>query len=76
MKRIFLFLITNVAVLLVLSVTTRLLGVDRWLYANGINYASLMGFAAIMGFGGAKPQGKPAGKPGGKFDDFEDDIPF
>src|SRR6185436_4437728 len=53
MKRIFLFLITNVAVLLVLSVTTRLLGVDRWLAANGINYTSLLVFAAIMGFGGA-----------------------
>ncbi|HET6264040.1 MAG TPA: protease HtpX [Usitatibacter sp.] len=53
MKRIFLFLITNVAVLLVLSVTTQLLGVNRWLAANGIDYASLLVFAAIMGFGGA-----------------------
>ena len=53
MKRIVLFLVTNLAVMLVLSVTTRLLGVDRWLTANGINYASLLVFAAVIGFGGA-----------------------
>jgi len=53
MKRIVLFLLTNVAVMLVLSVTTQLLGVNRWLAANGINYAALLVFAAIMGFGGA-----------------------
>jgi heat shock protein HtpX len=53
MKRIFLFLLTNVAVMLVLSVTTSLLGVNRWLAANGIDYGSLLVFAAIMGFGGA-----------------------
>ena len=53
MKRIALFLMTNVAVMLVLSVTTQLLGVNRYLAQNGIDYASLMVFAAIMGFGGA-----------------------
>ena len=53
MKRVFLFLVTNLGVLLVLSVITKLLGVDRWLMANGIDYASLLVFAAIMGFGGA-----------------------
>ncbi len=53
MKRIVLFLMTNVAVMLVLSVTTQLLGVNRYLAQNGIDYASLMVFAAIMGFGGA-----------------------
>src|SRR5689334_9370248 len=53
MKRIILFLVTNIAVMLVLTVVTQLLGVDRWLYANGINYFSLLVFAAIMGFGGS-----------------------
>ena len=53
MKRIILFLLTNVAVMVVLSVTTQLLGVNRWLAQNGIDYASLLIFAAIIGFGGA-----------------------
>jgi heat shock protein HtpX len=53
MKRIALFLITNLAVMLVLSVTARLLGVDRFLGANGLNMGALLAFAAIMGFGGA-----------------------
>src|SRR4051812_28675830 len=53
MKRIFLFLATNIAVMVVLTTVTQVLGVDRWLYANGINYASLLVFCAIFGFGGA-----------------------
>jgi heat shock protein HtpX len=53
MKRIFLFVLTNLAVVLVLGIVSRLLGVDRYLTANGINYGSLLVFAAIMGFGGA-----------------------
>lgn len=55
MKRIFLFVITNIAILLVLSVTARLLGVDRILDAQGVdlNLNALLGFAAIMGFGGS-----------------------
>ena len=53
MKRIFLFLITNIAVMLVLSITTSILGVNRWLTANGLNMGSLLVFAAIIGFGGA-----------------------
>jgi heat shock protein HtpX len=53
MKRIFLFVVTNLAVVLVLGIVSRLLGVDRYLTANGINYGSLLVFAAIMGFGGA-----------------------
>ena len=53
MKRIALFLLTNVAVMLVLSVTARLLGVDRFLTANGLNMGALLGFAAVMGFGGS-----------------------
>jgi heat shock protein HtpX len=53
MKRIVLFLITNLAVMLVLSVTLSLLGVNQWLTANGINFGMLLAFAAVIGFGGA-----------------------
>jgi heat shock protein HtpX len=51
--RILLFVITNFAVLLVASVTLRLLGVEPWLNANGINFNSLLIFGALLGFGGA-----------------------
>jgi heat shock protein HtpX len=55
MKRIFLFLVTNIAILLVLSVTLRLLGVDRILdqQGTGLDYQSLLVFAAVIGFGGS-----------------------
>lgn len=55
MKRIFLFLVTNIAVLLVLSFTLRLLGVDRILDAQGtgIDYNSLLIMAGVIGFGGS-----------------------
>lgn len=53
MKRILLFLATNVAIVLVLSATMRLLGVEPYLNANGLNLTSLLIFAAVMGFGGS-----------------------
>ena len=53
MKRIALFLATNLAIVLVLSVTMRLLGVEPYLNANGLNLTSLLIFAAVMGFGGS-----------------------
>ena len=53
MKRIFLFVLTNLAVMAVLLVTTRLLGVDRFLTANGLNMTALAGFSLVIGFGGA-----------------------
>ena len=53
MKRIFYFLVTNLAIVLVLSVTMRLLGVEPFLNANGLNLNSLLILAAVMGFGGA-----------------------
>ena len=53
MKRILLFVLTNVAVMAVLLITTRLLGVDRFLTANGLNMTALAGFSLVMGFGGA-----------------------
>jgi heat shock protein HtpX len=53
MKRIVLFVLTNLAVMLVLSIAASLLGVNRFLTANGLNLGMLLGFALIMGFGGA-----------------------
>ena len=53
MKRILLFVLTNFAVMAVLLVTTRILGVDRFLTANGLNMTALAGFSLVMGFGGA-----------------------
>src|SRR3954453_10675745 len=53
MKRIFLFLATNLAVVVVLGVVASLLGVNRYLPANGLNLGALLVFAFIMGFGGA-----------------------
>ena len=54
MKRILLFIVTNIAVLLVLNVTLSLLGVNRILDAQGgLSMSSLLVFAAVIGFGGS-----------------------
>ena len=53
MKRILLFVLTNFAVMAVLLITTRILGVDRFLTANGLNLTALAGFSLVIGFGGA-----------------------
>ena len=53
MKRIFLFLATNIAVLAVLSVSMRLLGIDQYLASTGQDPGGLLVFAAILGFGGS-----------------------
>lgn len=54
MKRILLFLATNLAVIILLNITLRLLGVDRILDAQGgLNFNALLVFAAVVGFGGA-----------------------
>jgi len=54
MKRILLFIVTNLAVILVLSVVLRLLGLDRALTTEtGIDYGSLLVFSAVVGFTGA-----------------------
>jgi heat shock protein HtpX len=53
-KRIFLLVATNIAVLFVLSVVARVLGVDQVLdQQGGINFQSLLVFCAVFGFGGA-----------------------
>jgi heat shock protein HtpX len=53
MKRIVLFVLTNLAIVLVLGVVSSLLGVDKFLTANGLNLGALLGFALVMGFGGS-----------------------
>jgi heat shock protein HtpX len=53
MKRVFLFLATNLAIVLVLSITMRLLGVEPYLNESGLNLNALLIFAAVMGFGGS-----------------------
>jgi heat shock protein HtpX len=52
-KRVFLFLATNLAVILLLSVVVHVLGVDRFLTGNGIQVGQLLGFSVIFGFGGS-----------------------
>jgi len=55
LKRVLLFVATNLAVILVLSIVLRLLGVDRILDESGagINYEALLVFSAVFGFGGS-----------------------
>ncbi|MFC0253713.1 protease HtpX [Massilia consociata] len=53
MKRVILFIATNLGVMLVLSLTASLLGVNRFLTENGLNLGMLLVFAALMGFGGS-----------------------
>ena len=53
MKRILLFLATNIAVIFVLSIVVSVLGVGNFLDKNGLNMTSLLIFAAVFGFGGS-----------------------
>src|SRR3954469_1570054 len=53
MKRIFLFILTNLAVMLVLSIVLTLLGVNRSMAAQGLNIVPLLVFASVVGFTGA-----------------------
>ena len=53
MKRIALFLLTNVAVLVVISIIVNVLGLDRFLTAEGLNLSSLLVFSAVVGFTGS-----------------------
>ena len=53
MKRIVLFLVTNLAIMLVLSVTLSVLGVDKFMSAQGLNLGMLLVFSLVVGFGGA-----------------------
>ena len=53
MKRILLFAATNIAVLLVISVIVKLLGLDGYLAARGESFGGLLALSAVFGFGGA-----------------------
>jgi heat shock protein HtpX len=53
MKRIVLFVLTNLAVMVVMSITLSILGVNRWLAYNGLNMGALLVFSLVVGFTGA-----------------------
>jgi heat shock protein HtpX len=53
MKRIVLFLLTNIAVLAVISIIVGVLGLDRYITAEGLNLTSLLVFSAVVGFAGS-----------------------
>ncbi len=52
-KRIFLFIMVNILVMVTITVVTSLLGVNHYMSAKGLNYSSLLLFCLIWGFGGA-----------------------
>jgi heat shock protein HtpX len=53
MKRIILFVLTNLAVMVVLGLVTSILGLNRFIGPNGIALGPLLGFSLVIGFGGA-----------------------
>ena len=53
MKRIVLFVLTNVAVMVVMSVVLSVLGLDRYLHAQGLNLGGLLAFSLVVGFTGS-----------------------
>jgi len=53
MKRVALFVVTNLAIIVVLGVVTSLLGVNRYLQGSGLNLGMLLAFAAVVGFTGS-----------------------
>jgi heat shock protein HtpX len=53
MKRIFLFVVTNLAVMVVLSISMKLLGLDQALAGTGFNTTAVLVMSGILGFGGA-----------------------
>jgi heat shock protein HtpX len=53
MKRVFLFLLTNMAIMLVLTIVTSALGINKFMTANGLNLQTLLAFSAVVGFTGS-----------------------
>jgi heat shock protein HtpX len=53
MKRVLLFVATNLAIVVVLSIVARVFGLDRWLTGQGMNLGGLLVFAALFGFAGS-----------------------
>jgi heat shock protein HtpX len=53
MKRIVLFVLTNIAVLAVLTIVLKVLGLDQAVSQQGIQFGQLLAFSAVVGFTGA-----------------------
>ncbi|MDH4396335.1 MAG: protease HtpX [Limnobacter sp.] len=53
MKRIVLFLVTNMAIMLVLGITVQVLGINQFMAGGNLNLTMLLAFSAVMGFGGS-----------------------
>jgi heat shock protein HtpX len=53
MKRIALFVLTNLSVMVVLSIVVKVFGIDRALAQEGLNTGALLAFSVVFGFGGA-----------------------
>ena len=53
MKRVILLVVTNIAVMLVLSIVLKVLGLDQYLYQSGTSYGGLLAASAVVGFAGA-----------------------
>ena len=53
MKRVFLFIATNLAVVLLLSLVLNLLGLNQFISASGINFGALLAFSLVVGFTGS-----------------------
>ena len=64
MKRILLFVVTNLAVMLVLGVVTSVFGLNRYMGANGLQLGSLLAYAMVVGFTGVQPWSHPWGPVG------------
>ena len=53
MKRIVLFLATNVAIMVVLGITVHVLGLNQFMAGGQLNLSMLLAFSAVLGFGGS-----------------------
>ena len=53
MKRIVMFLVTNIAVMVVLAIVLRLFGLDQYAAQSGVSFGGLLAFSAVVGFGGS-----------------------
>lgn len=53
MKRIVLFLVTNLAIMLVLGITVQVLGINQFMAGGNLNLTMLLAFSAVLGFGGS-----------------------
>src|SRR3954467_13306114 len=53
MKRVILLVVTNIAIMVVLSLIVNVFGFDRYLTRQGLDLGALLVFSAILGFGGA-----------------------